>query len=62
MTTALNYTINAKEKKPERQKLKTKTALSMQAILEGAMDTRQPQGAGGPMPNPKTINGFGRSI
>ena len=59
--TVLDYTIDRGGKKPQ-EKVRTKTALSMQATIEGALGARQPQPAGGSVAPQAKADGFGRSV
>jgi len=60
MRTQLNYSVKPEDKKKPFEP-STKTALSMQATLENALNARQPGGGGG-LSVAQNPDGFGRSV
>ena len=61
MRTQLNYAIKQEEKKKPFEP-STKTALSMQATLENALNARQPMPVNGAVSMNQKPDGFGRSV
>lgn len=60
----IDFSLGINDIKNKKNKVSTKTALSKQAVVENAINNRQPQNPNTPVqpPIPQTVDGFGRTV